>query len=102
MQIKINIKFPTYLGDNLSRSELETYKMNLESVLLNLYSQTILTEKYAKTILEINIDIIEFNCDITNYAIMAVSLALNYASIEQKGLVSCSNIVFSCIILDYP
>ena len=94
MQIKINIKFPTYLADNLSKSEIDTYKMNMESVLFNLFSQTILTEKYAKTLLEINIDIIEYNCDFTNYAIMAVSLALNYANIEQKGLVSCSNIVF--------
>ena len=94
MQLKVNVKFPTYYTDTMSKSEADIIKMNLESLLYNLYSQTILTEKYAKTILDINVEIIEYNCNITNFSVMAITLALNYANIEQKGLISCSNIVF--------
>ena len=93
MQLKVNVNCPTYFTDNMSKLEVESKKMNIESLLLNLYSQTILTEKYAKTILDINIDVIEYNCDIINFAVMAITLVLNYANIEQKGLISCSNLV---------
>lgn len=91
MQLKVIVKFPTYMVDNKQESEMN--KLNLETILFNLFSKTILVEKYSKTIIEITVDIVEYACDVTNYSIMAVTYALNNANIEQKGLVTCSNIV---------
>ena len=70
MQLKVNVNFPTYFTDNMSKLEVESKKMNIESLLLNLYSQTILTEKYAKTILDINIDCGLFITFISNLIII--------------------------------
>jgi ribonuclease PH len=88
MNIKVSVNFPTYYENNY-----DTIKNNLESKLEDLFFHNILTDRYLKTKLEINIDVFEFNSDITPYAIMATTLALSYANIEQKGILTACNVI---------
>jgi len=96
MNLKVNVKFPQYLIDTtptLTEKYLNSQKMNIESVIFNIFSHNIVSEKYSKTSIEINVEIYEFACDPLSYAIMGVSQALSYANIEQKGLITCSNVI---------
>jgi ribonuclease PH len=88
MNVKVNVNFPSYYERNF-----ENEKNTIESKLEDLFLNNILVERYAKTKLIINIDVFEFNCDITPYAIMAISMALTHANIEQKGIICSANIV---------
>jgi ribonuclease PH len=88
MNIKVNINFPSYYETNF-----ENLKNSLESKLEDLFFHNIITERYLKTKLEINIDIFEFNSDITPYAVMATTLALTSANIEQKGILTACNVI---------
>jgi len=96
MGLKITVKFPTYLSEkdfSFDNRSLASYKLNLESTLYNIFVQNILSEKYFKTSIEINVEVYEFSCDFTHYAIMAISQSLMYANIEQKGIISCAKLV---------
>jgi len=86
MNVNFNLVFPTYL-DSLPN------KNSLEMLLEDLFSQNILVEKYPRTKLNIKVEVFEYNCNVLPFAVMAVSLALAYANIEQKGLSTCSNII---------
>jgi ribonuclease PH len=88
MNIKVNVNFPSYYEHNF-----ENDKNTIESKLEDLFYNNILVERYAKTKIIINIDVFEFNCDITPYSIMAISMALTNANIEQKGIICSANIV---------
>lgn len=92
MNLKVNVNFPTYYTDENINMNHEVYKNSLEMQLEDLFSHNILTEKYARTKLTINIDLFEFSCDILPFALMATTLALNEAAIEQKGILTCSNL----------
>jgi ribonuclease PH len=86
MNVNVNLVFPSYL-DSLPN------KNSLEMLLEDLFSQNILVEKYPRTKLNIKVEVFEYNCNILPFAVMAVSLGLAYANIEQKGLSTCSNII---------
>jgi ribonuclease PH len=88
MNIKVNINFPSYYEGNY-----DSQKNSLESRLEDLFFHNILVDRYLKTKLEVNIDILEFSIDIMPYAIMATTLALTDASIEQKGVLTSCNVV---------
>jgi ribonuclease PH len=90
MNIKVNINFPAYYEENY-----DNMKNSLETKMEDLFFHNILTERYQKTKLEINIDILEFECEVTHYAIMAATLALTLANIEQKGILTACNLVCS-------
>lgn len=95
MNVKVNINIPSYLNIGINKNSTE---LQLESLI----SQNIIAEKYFKTRIQINLDIYECNCDILPYAVMAVSLALNDANIEQKGIITCTKLVVNegSIIVD--
>lgn len=86
MNVNVNIVFPSYL-DSVHN------KNSLEILLEDLFSHNILVEKYPRTKLNIKLDVFEYNCDILPFAVMAISLALVYANIEQKGISTCANII---------
>lgn len=73
--------------------KIKKNKLFIESTLNKLFSKNILAEKYSKATIEITIEIFELNCDILSYSIMATSLALTLANIEQKGLITCANLI---------
>ena len=96
MSLKINVKFPSFISEKdflFEKRSLSSYKLNLESTLYNIFIQNILIEKYFKTSIDINLEVYEFSCDFTHYAIMAISQALMFANIEQKGIISCAKLV---------
>jgi ribonuclease PH len=98
MNVKVNIIIPSYYN-NMNHS---CNKNTIETQLEDLFSRNIFVEKYARTKLIINVEIFEFSCDILPYATMAITLALNDANIEQKGLITCSNVIYKndMIIVD--
>jgi len=96
MALKVNVKLPPFITDRDFKYEnrtLSSYKIHLESTLSNIFIQNILCEKYFKTTIEINIEVYEFSCDFTHYAVMAISQTLMNANIEQKGVISCAKLV---------
>ena len=68
-------------------------KATNEYCIENLIRNVIIAEKYSRNKIVITIDVIEINCDLIPYAVMGLSLALNDANIEQRGLCSASNII---------
>ena len=60
----------------------------------NLFSNVILIENYPKTCLNIVVDIYEFNCELLHYIAMGLSVAICSANIEQKGIISCANVIY--------
>jgi ribonuclease PH len=94
MNITVKINFPSYYENDTDKiSNQNNYKNTLESQLEDLFIHNIITERYSRTKLNINLDIYEFNCDIISYAVMAISFALTAASVEQKGILTCANII---------
>lgn len=87
MDVQVKINIPSYYKNVLNNFN------NLEKQLENLFEHNILLDKYARTKLQINIDVYEYSCDILSFCVMAISLALTYANIEQKGIVTCANII---------
>jgi ribonuclease PH len=86
MNINVSLVFPSYL-------EPAPNKNSIEMLLEELFSQNILVDKYPRTKLNIKLDVFEYKCDILPFAVMAISLALVYANIEQKGLSTCANMI---------
>lgn len=90
MAININVLIPSYYHD----VQLPFNKNNLESQLEDLFAKNIFVEKYARTKIVINIEVFEFTCNILPFTIMAITLALNEANIEQKGLITSASLVY--------
>ncbi len=90
MNVVVKVSIPAYY----THLDISTKKNTLEIQLEELFSRNIFLEKYARTKLLISIEVFEFSCDILPFAIMASTLALNEANIEQKGLVTCASIIF--------
>ena len=90
MNVSVKVTIPSYSSDK----NINTTKNTLEMQLEDLFTRNIFIEKYARTKLIINVEIFEFSCDITPFAIMAITLALNDANIEQKGLITCANVLY--------
>ena len=90
--IEVNIKFPSYINNSITIKYISE-KHSLETYIENLFLNVILSERYSRTKIIFNIEVIEINCDLTPYAIMGISLALNESNIEQKGIVTASNII---------
>jgi len=86
MNINVRLAFPSYLEPVLNKN-------SIEMLLEDLFSQNILVDKYPRTKLNIKLDVLEYKCDILPFAVMAISLALVYANIEQKGISTCANII---------
>lgn len=93
LQLEVNIKFPIYLERNSLVKKYITEKSNIENNLENLFKNVILIDRYSRTKIVIDIDVLEINCDLVPYATLATSLALNEANIEQKGICTASNII---------
>jgi ribonuclease PH len=98
MSVSVKVTIPSYYSDKNLSSMKNTLEMQLE----DLFTRNIFTEKYARTKLVINVEVFEFSCDITPFAAMAITLALNDANIEQKGLITCANVIYknSSVIVD--
>ncbi len=88
MNIKVNLNLPLYYECNF-----DNMKNEIETKLEDLFFHNIIIDRYMKTKLIINIDVYEFGCDILPYAIMAITLALTNANIEQKGIICSANII---------
>jgi len=91
MNVEVKLHVPSYYLDQ----HLPMNRNLIETQLEDLFSRNILVEKYARTKLIINLEIFEISCDILPYAIMGICLALNDANVEQKGIITCSNVVIS-------
>jgi len=98
MDVVVNILIPSYYNDG----KIPFNKISLELQLEELFSKNIFIEKYPRTKLAINLEIFEFSCNILPFAAMAMTLALNDANIEQKGLITCANLILtgSTVIVD--
>lgn len=93
LNLEVNINFPSYLERNFKVKKYISNKSTTENCIENLLRNVILSEKYARNKIVISIDVIEINCDLIPYAVIGLSLALNEANIEQRGLCSASNII---------
>ncbi len=89
MSVMFKIQIPSYYND----VNLPFNKNWIETQLEELFTKNIFIEKYARTKLTINVEVFEFSCDFLPFAVMGVTLALNDANIEQKGLITCANII---------
>jgi ribonuclease PH len=90
MNVIVKVSIPSYYTHIDISSKINTLEIQLEE----LFSKNILLEKYPRTKLIINIEIFEFSCDILPFAIMGTTLALTEANVEQKGLITCANIIY--------
>jgi ribonuclease PH len=90
MNVTVKVSIPSYYSDKSIQNVKNTLEMQLE----DLFTRNIFIEKYARTKLVINVEVFEFSCDITPFAVMAITLALNEANIEQKGLITCANVLY--------
>ena len=86
--LDIKIKIPSYIENALVKNTND-YEINIENIL----KKHILTEKYPRTKMEIFFEIFEFNINYLPFCLMAVSLCLNYAGVEQKGLLTSCNLL---------
>jgi ribonuclease PH len=93
MNLKVNVNFPSYAKDEFNSYFSDSSKNSLELQLEQIFYSNILVDKYARAKLTINIDIFETKCDILSFAIMAITLALAEANIEQKGIISCARVI---------
>ena len=91
MNLSVKLQIPSYYSD----TNLPLNKNSIETRLEDLFTRNIFLEKYARTKLVINVEVFEFSCDILPFAIMGITLALNDANIEQKGLITCANIIYN-------
>lgn len=87
LDLVINVKFPAYC-QQFNTKQIEK---QLEDILL----KHIIIDKYPRSKLIILIEVFEYNCDYYPYSIMGISLALNYANVEQKGILTCCNCVIN-------
>ena len=86
--LDIKIKIPSYIENALVKNTND-YEINIENIL----KKHILTEKYPRTKMEIFFEIFEFNINYLPFCLMAASLCLNYAGVEQKGLLTSCNLL---------
>ncbi len=93
MQLSVNVKFPSYLENNPLVKKYISDKSSNENYIQNLFLNVILIDRYARNKIVINIDVLEINCDMIPYAILGISLALNEANIEQKGICTATNVI---------
>jgi ribonuclease PH len=84
------IKIPSYIENSLIKFTND-YEITLENIL----KKHILIEKYPRTKLEIFFEIFEFNINFLPFCLMAASLCLNYAGVEQKGLITSCNLLIN-------
>lgn len=99
LKVVVKLNLPLYSTNNISPSE----KTNIENVIENLLRKNILLEKYSKGLLKIKIDVLEYSSDILHYCLMSAVTALLNLGIEQKGIITCSNIIVNSnnnIIID--
>lgn len=89
MNLNVKVSIPSYYNGQ----EIASKKNSLEIQLEELFSKNVFLDKYPRTKLLVNIEVFEFSCEILPYAIMATTLALNDANIEQKGLITCAHII---------
>ncbi len=89
MDVNVNVLIPSYYSDNDNVANKNSLELKLEE----LFSKNIFTEKYPRTKLFINIEVFEFSCEILPFATMAITVALNDANIEQKGLIACAGLI---------
>jgi ribonuclease PH len=93
LQLEVKIKFPFYLESNPLIKKYISDKNSHENYIENLFRNVILVERYARNKILINIEVLEINCDLIPYAVLGISLALNEANIEQKGICTAANII---------
>jgi ribonuclease PH len=91
--LEVNVKFPSYLSKNSLVKNYVLQKSNIENNIENLFKNIILADRYARNKIIINIEVIEINCDLLPFATLGISLALNEANIEQKGICTSANII---------
>lgn len=89
MKIYVNITLPTYSDIAMKNYE----KQNLENVIVKLLNKVIFIEKYDKSVMIINLELIEFNSEILHYCMIAIMNVLCNLSIEIKGILTCSNVI---------
>ncbi len=93
LQLEVNIKTPSYVLNNPLINKYLSEKKRYENHIENLFKNVILIERYGRNKIVINIEVMEINCDLIPYAVMGITLALNEANIEQKGICTASNII---------
>ena len=86
--LDVKIKIPSYVENSLVKNTND-YEINIENIL----KKHILIEKYPRTKIEIYFEIFEFNVNYLPFCLMAASLCLNYAGVEQKGLLTSCNLL---------
>ena len=86
--LDVKIKIPSYVENSLVKNTND-YEINIENIL----KKHILIEKYPRTKMEIFFEIFEFNINYLPFCLMAASLCLNYAGVEQKGLLTSCNLL---------
>ena len=86
--LDVRIKIPSYIENSLVKNTND-YEINIENIL----KKHILIEKYPRTKIEIYFEIFEFNVNYLPFCLMAASLCLNYAGVEQKGLLTSCNLL---------
>ena len=86
--LDVKIKIPSYVENSLVKNTND-YGINIENIL----KKHILIEKYPRTKIEIYFEIFEFNVNYLPFCLMAASLCLNYAGVEQKGLLTSCNLL---------
>lgn len=64
-------------------------------LILKIIKNNIFTENHKKSEINIKFDILEYNCNFTHYCILISSYALMHLGIEQKGILTSSNIVIN-------
>lgn len=89
MKIYVNISFPTYGEISMKNYE----KQNIENIIVKLLNKIIFIEKYEKSVMIINLELIEFTSEILHYCMISIMTILCNLNIEIKGILTCSNAI---------
>lgn len=88
MKIIVNINLPSY-SDNLKTVEISSIESNICKIL----KSNIFLENHKKSMIKVKYDILEFTCDFTHYCLLTGSFGFMNLGIEQKGILTCANII---------
>ena len=91
MKVQINLNLPSYYNSNKINKE------EVERTVSKILQSNLFLDKHKKSILKIKFDILEYSADFTHYCLMIASLACSHLGIEQRGILTCSNI---CMLQD--
>lgn len=100
MKIAVTINFPKYMKN---KEDFES--AGIESKVLRIIKNNLFVDRHKKSLLKIKFDILEMSTEILHYCILSSSLAITNLGIEQKGILTCSNVVINAndiLIVDPP